>query len=117
MDWARSNPDNIATRLIRQLPAYALSDGVPVISVLTATLLNEFADTPNVLDGLWANLNSFASVGSREPYLAERLNFVTSLADHHELSVRNWAAHASAVLSSQIEEARRRDDEFKHGIF
>jgi hypothetical protein len=117
LEWCEIEPSSIPAYLAQKIPLYSIQDNNIETSPLLSVLLDRFGDQQAVLSGIYANLFSFGSTGSRVPYLQERLRFIESLPDFGHSEIAKWKIDVRHGLVESIAEARRRDEEFRSGIF
>lgn len=117
LSWAASRPDYVPAYLAQHVSLYMMEDGRPVITPLAQELIGTFGERDDVRNQVYANLSSFLSVGSRVPYYEERIAFLKDLPDFGMAEVVQWRSEMIDVFSQMRDEARKRDEEFRGGIF
>jgi len=102
-----------------RLAANRIAGLVPIFSTempvtwypLTKFLIDEFGAYQDVLNKIYANVNSFGTIGSVVPHLENQATIFRQLYDHHIDNVRTWARANVAELELRIREEGNKDVE------
>lgn len=99
LDWCNKYPDIAPARLASMIQ---VADGNTFTPEAMA-LIDNYADKQYVLNEIGCNLDSFASVGSVVPYYERRKNIYSTLLEHNNPDVRQWAQSQVNACQYMIE--------------
>lgn len=107
IDWCDRNPDIAPARLAGLIPVAIGDKFTPEANIL----IDKYADKQFVLDEIACTLDSFSSVGSVVPYYEQRERIYSSLLQHKNNSVRQWAQQYVNSCKYMIHKEREREAE------
>lgn len=99
LDWCNEYPDIAPARLASMIQVANGNTFTPE----AMALIDNYADKQYVLNEIGCNLDSFASVGSVVPYYERRKNIYSTLLEHKNPDVRQWAQSQVNACQYMIE--------------
>lgn len=112
--WCMANPDVAPEFVAGIVPILAPANEQcepRTLHPVMARLLDEFGDSPGVVEAVEGNLNSFGWVGSVAPYFKTYVEPLEGLRTHPRKRVRRWASNALRRVEKQIDNARNEEEE------
>lgn len=107
IDWCENNSSIAPARLAGMIPVVIGDKFTPE----AMTLIDKYADRQYVLNEIACTLDSFASVGSIVPYYEQRKRIYSSLLQHKNDSVRQWAQQHVNSCKYMIKKETERENE------
>lgn len=107
IDWCENNPDIAPARLAGLIPV-AIGDKFTPEAI---ALIDKYADKQYVLNEIACTLDSFSSIGSVVPYYERREKIYSSLLNHKNDSVRQWAQQNVNSCKYMIQKEMEREKE------
>ena len=107
IDWCDNNSSIAPARLAGMIPV-VIGDKFTTEAM---TIINKYADTQYVLNEIACTLDSFSSVGSVVPYYEQRERVYSSLLQHENDSVRQWAQQHVNSCKYMIQKETERENE------
>ncbi|MDR9983647.1 esterase/lipase family protein [Enterobacter hormaechei] len=109
IDWCR---DEEALLMVGRAVSMFIKIGEErILNPLLIHLIGEFSDSKSFLNEIGANFSSRSWSGSLVPYLEADKQVITTLTDHNNIKVRNWAVEFIKNIDHQIEYEMMRDAE------
>ena len=99
LDWCNKYPNIAPARLASMIQVANGNTFTPE----AMALIDNYADKQYVLNEIGCNLDSFASVGSVVPYYERRKNIYSTLLEHKNPDVRQWAQSQVNACQYMIE--------------
>lgn len=116
IDWCRNGGTKAQKVVARYMPYLEINDGEAKLTEFARIFLNEFGSNKELLRQFDQNIWSFGWSGSIATPYEHRLRIVTQLTKHKIPQVRKWAVRVQMGLQAQVENSRKRDEEFGAGI-
>lgn len=107
IDWCENNPDIAPARLAGLIPV-AIGDKFTPEAI---ALVDKYADKQYVLNEIACTLDSFSSIGSVVSYYERREKIYSSLLNHKNDSVRQWAQQNVNSCKYMIQKEMEREKE------
>lgn len=108
LDWCEKHPDIAPARLAGMI---TVNDGNGQFTKEAKILIDKYADREYVLNELECSLNSFFSVGSVIPEYESRKAIYTTMLDHSNTTVREWAQRQVNDCEFMIQREKIREQE------
>lgn len=109
IEWCGNNPDIAPARLAGLIPV-AIGDK---FTLEAKFLIDKYADKQYVLNEIACTLDSFSSVGSIVPYYERRERIYSSLLQHKDDSVRQWAQQHVNSCKYMVRKEKEREAEMR----
>ena len=112
--WCHAHPDGAPQFAAAVLPVLARQPSAASHHELhpaMARLLDEFGDRQPVLDAVTSNMHTFGWTGSFTTYFARFEEPLQALAEHPKVKVRRWARKLLRRVHSEMDRARKDDEE------
>jgi hypothetical protein len=110
IEWCKNSLDEAPWRIATISPIFNKSDDNK-LHPFAKLFIDEFGDREDVRNNFNANLNPFTSVGSRIPYLQDRIELLKELQNHQIKEVRSWVASEITRFKADIKEEKIRNEE------
>ena len=112
--WCQANPNRAPAFVAKYVPFLTSQEDAPTepsLNPIMAGLLDEFGDRDDVRQAVEVNIGNFGWSGSKQSYYVRYKQPLSGLLQHKRPKVRRWARTMLRRVDSEIEEARKQDEE------